>query len=286
MFLVLAADTMTGFNPGPSVFRFTAEVNPELIIAFGLFTTMVIANLANWTIGGMFMRFTGIMVRAPKHILMPAVLLVTLTAIYVQETRLSALWIAIGFGVVGYLFRRLGISVLPFVIAFILAGNLETTARQAFSATGGDPWFLFKSPLALLFMALAIAVIVYFSKPENSMTRPNILFVTADQQRADCFGFMGRRIKTPHLDGLAAEGTHFNACITPNVVCQPSRASILTGLLPRTHGVHDNGIDLDPALGEQGFAGTLSKADMTRPFSARRIFQPSTRSRPRARRNV
>ncbi len=104
------------------------------------------------------------------------------------------------------------------------------------------------------------------------MTRPNILFVTADQQRADCFGFMGRRIKTPHLDGLAAEGTHFNACITPNVVCQPSRASILTGLLPRTHGVHDNGIDLDPALGEQGFAGTLSKAGYDTAFFGKAHF--------------
>ena len=45
---------------------------------------------------------------------------------------------------------------------------------------------------------------------------------------------------------LAREGTRFSANITPNLVCQPSRASILTGLLPLTHGVWDNGVDLDP----------------------------------------
>lgn len=67
-------------------------------------------------------------------------------------------------------------------------------------------------------------------------------------------------MKTPHLDLLARQGTRFSACITPNVVCQPSRASILTGMLPSTHGVSDNGIDLPKATGEGGFGGTLSRA--------------------------
>ena len=92
------------------------------------------------------------------------------------------------------------------------------------------------------------------------MTRPNILFITADQHRADCLGIEGRKIKTPHLDQLARQGTRFNAAITPCVICQPARASILTGQLPRTHGVHDNGIDLVPEIGEAGFAVTLAKA--------------------------
>ncbi|MGQ0547086.1 MAG: sulfatase-like hydrolase/transferase [Betaproteobacteria bacterium] len=87
----------------------------------------------------------------------------------------------------------------------------------------------------------------------------NLLFITSDQQRGDCYGFEGRRVKTPHLDRLAREGTRFSACITPNLVCQPSRASILTGLLPYTHGVSDNGIDLDPKAGEAGFAGAFAR---------------------------
>ena len=90
--------------------------------------------------------------------------------------------------------------------------------------------------------------------------RPNILLITSDQQRGDCYGFEGRKVRTPHLDALARDGTRFSACITPNVVCQPSRASMLTGLLPSSHGVSDNGIDLPPATGEAGFAGVLSRA--------------------------
>ena len=88
----------------------------------------------------------------------------------------------------------------------------------------------------------------------------NIVFITSDQQRGDCYGFEGRKVKTPHLDAMARAGTRFSACITPNLVCQPSRASILTGLLPYTHGVSDNGIDLDPKVGAAGFAGAFTKA--------------------------
>jgi len=165
VFLILAADSIGGFNPGPSVFRFTTDtVNPELVIAFGLFTSMFVANALNWTVGGVLMRSMGVMIRVPKQILLPVVLLLTLTAIYVQETRMVAIWFTLGFGVLGYLMRSLGISPLPFVIAFILGGKLEENARQAFAATGGDPFFLFTHPIALVFMLLSVAVIVWSAR--------------------------------------------------------------------------------------------------------------------------
>lgn len=132
VFLILAAESIGGFNPGPGVFRFsTGEVNPELIIAFGLFTTMMLANMMNWVVGGHFMRAVGIMARIPKQVLLPIVLLLTLTAIYVQETDFNAFYFAFAFAILGYLMRKLRIPTLPFVIAFILAGNLETAIRQA-----------------------------------------------------------------------------------------------------------------------------------------------------------
>ncbi len=162
VFLILAADSIGGFNPGPSVFNFIQDtVNPELVIAFGLFTTMMIANAFNWTIGGVIMRSTGFLARTPKRYLFPIVILLTLTAIYIQETRLSALYFTLGFGVLGYVFRKLEISPLPFVIAFILGGRLEDTSRQAFAATGGDPFFLFSSTTSVVLVGLTVFIIVF-----------------------------------------------------------------------------------------------------------------------------
>lgn len=107
-------------------------------------------------------------------------------------------------------------------------------------------------------------------------TKPyNILFITSDQQRGDCYGFEGRKVKTPHLDEMAKNGTRFSSCITPNLVCQPSRSSILTGLLPRTHGVSDNGIELSDAMGEKGFAGTLSKKGYSTALIGKAHFKTS-----------
>ncbi|HYC49278.1 MAG TPA: sulfatase-like hydrolase/transferase [Burkholderiales bacterium] len=102
--------------------------------------------------------------------------------------------------------------------------------------------------------------------------QPNILLITSDQQRADCVGYENAHIRTPHVDRLAREGTRFSACITPNLVCQPARAAMLTGLLPLTNGVCDNGVDLDPEVGEAGFAGTLARAGYRTAFIGKAHF--------------
>src|SRR5690606_808875 len=115
----------------------------------------------------------------------------------------------------------------------------------------------------------AVTIIVCVAISTSPM---NILLITSDQQRADGYGFENPAIRTPHIDRLAREGTRFSACITPNLVCQPSRASILTGLLPLTHGVWDNGVDLDPEVGAQGFAGSLAAAGYATAFIGKAHF--------------
>ena len=170
VFIILATESIGGFNPGPTVFRIIPnEINPEMVIVFGLFTAMIFANILNWTIGGVFMRSMGVMVRIPKQRLLPIVLLLTLTAIYVQQTNMFAIYITIFFGLIGYIMRKLDFSVLPFVIAFILANNLEEAMRQAFAATGSNPWFLFASPISIAFIALAVFVTVFFARNQKAL---------------------------------------------------------------------------------------------------------------------
>lgn len=65
---------------------------------------------------------------------------------------------------------------------------------------------------------------------------PNILFLMVDQCRADVFD-PSHPCATPHLDALAARGIRFDRAYTPNAVCSPARASLMTGLLPHNHGV-------------------------------------------------
>ena len=72
-----------------------------------------------------------------------------------------------------------------------------------------------------------------------------ILFVTVDEQRFDALGCTGGRVaKTPYLDGLAETGLNYRRAYVNNVTCMPSRATILTGQHPATHGVYTNGVPL------------------------------------------
>ncbi len=74
-----------------------------------------------------------------------------------------------------------------------------------------------------------------------SARQPNLLFVYADQHRADVMGCAGNDIVvTPHLDRLATEGVRFDQTWTESPICQPARASLLTGRYPNNHGVLGN----------------------------------------------
>jgi arylsulfatase A-like enzyme len=77
------------------------------------------------------------------------------------------------------------------------------------------------------------------------MGRRKILFVTTDQQRYDTLGCNGGTLaRTPVVDGLAAAGIRYERASPQSVVCMPSRATILTGQHPTTHGVWMNGVPL------------------------------------------
>lgn len=73
-------------------------------------------------------------------------------------------------------------------------------------------------------------------------TTPNILWICPDQQRADTIAALGNPvINTPNIDGLVEDGVAFTNAYTQNPLCQPSRASFLTGRYPRTVGIRQNG---------------------------------------------
>jgi arylsulfatase len=72
--------------------------------------------------------------------------------------------------------------------------------------------------------------------------RPNVLWITTDQQRFDTLGCYGNDVvDTPALDALAETGTLFERAYCQNPVCGPSRGSMLTGRYPRTTRLRQNG---------------------------------------------
>ena len=80
-----------------------------------------------------------------------------------------------------------------------------------------------------------------FSWGADSPRRPNIVFILVDDLRWDDLACTGNPfVKTPHIDRIAKEGAVFRNAFAATPLCSPSRASILTGLHSRAHGVRDN----------------------------------------------
>lgn len=110
-----------------------------------------------------------------------------------------------------------------------------------------------RSFLAFIFWGVSCTAVLVcalqsgLAATERSAARPNILFIVADQWRAQAFGFAGDpNVKTPHLDRLERESINFTQAVSGMPVCSPTRASLLTGQRPLTHGIFLNDVPLRP----------------------------------------
>ena len=80
-----------------------------------------------------------------------------------------------------------------------------------------------------------------------SAEKPHVLILMTDQQRADCMSGAGHaQLETPHMDRLAAEGTHFTHACTVSPLCMPARASFLCGRYVHNHDMWGNAGELAP----------------------------------------
>ena len=99
--------------------------------------------------------------------------------------------------------------------------------------------------------------------PAGAAPAPDVVLVTLDTTRADSIGCYGAAAaRTPTLDALAARGTRFARALTPSPLTLPAHASLMTGVDPPRHGLHDNGMATLPeslptlaeAFAEAGYA--------------------------------
>lgn len=103
-------------------------------------------------------------------------------------------------------------------------------------------------------------------------TRPNILLITTDQHHYRALGAHDPVLRTPTLDRLAAEGMLFNRAYCTNPTCTPSRASIVTGLYPSTHGAWSLGTKLAEDVPTMGTL--FSSAGYSTTLIGKAHFQP------------
>jgi len=98
---------------------------------------------------------------------------------------------------------------------------------------------IFSLSLGVLALAAGAAPSLRAESGAADPARPNVVLIIADNQPARLLGAYGNReIATPNIDALARSGTLFRNAFAASGVCSPTRASLLTGLMPSQTGVH------------------------------------------------
>jgi putative tricarboxylic transport membrane protein len=150
--ILLGAFMIYGVQPGPGLLA----KNPELV--WGLIDSMYIGNVMLFILNlPLIMLFVRILY-VPIGIMMPLILVVAGIGVYSLNESVLELFLALGFGVLGYLMRKLSIPIPPLVLSIVLGGLLEKSFRQSLTISGGDLGILVGSPIAVILLLLSVFV--------------------------------------------------------------------------------------------------------------------------------
>ncbi|MSQ19504.1 MAG: tripartite tricarboxylate transporter permease [Betaproteobacteria bacterium] len=155
--LLLGSLVIHGIQPGP---LFMTQ-RPDLF--WGVVASMYVGNvfllLLNLPLVGIWVQ----LLRVPYRILFPLVLLLSVVGTYSANKNLFDLWVMLGFGIAGYLLRKLEYDLAPFVISFVLAPLLEQSLRQSLVMSPDGALILAQRPVTagLLVVALVLAALMF-----------------------------------------------------------------------------------------------------------------------------
>ena len=169
MALMVGAMTIHGIQPGPQVMT----TQPALF--WGMVVSMWIGNLflviLNLPMIGLWVRLLSV----PYRYLYPTILLFCVIGIYSLQSSIVDVMLAAGFGLLGYLFIKLGCEPAPLLLGFVLGPMLEDNFRRALTIARGDPTVFVTRPLSASLLALALVLLLIVVVPAVRRVRETAL---------------------------------------------------------------------------------------------------------------
>ncbi|MEK6709854.1 MAG: tripartite tricarboxylate transporter permease, partial [Nitrospinota bacterium] len=152
--VLLGALVIHGIQPGPLLMTERPEV------FWGVAASMYIGNaillILNLPLIGLFVR----VLRLPQHLLLSLVVLLCLVGTYSVNNSLLDLWVLVGMGLLGYLFRKLGFEPAVVILALVLGPMMEKTFRQTLFMARGDWGAILLRPLTLALLLAGFLIVV------------------------------------------------------------------------------------------------------------------------------
>ncbi|WP_111412991.1 tripartite tricarboxylate transporter permease [Billgrantia lactosivorans] len=159
--VLLGALMLYNIAPGPTMFVDHPEVTGGLIASLYIGNLMLLA--LNLPLAGVFARVLTI----PRWVLVPGIAILSFVGVYQLHSDLTAIYLMLIIGVFGYLLRKLGFSLAPVILGYVLGGLMEQNLRRALSISGGEIEVLWRSGISLgLWIAAAALLIVPWLLPK------------------------------------------------------------------------------------------------------------------------
>ena len=152
--VLLGAFLIHGLVPGPKLF---AE-RPDMM--YSIFIGLFAINILMMFIGLMAIRFAARLIMVPTSFIVPTVLLLSFVGIFSVSNSFFNVGVLLGAGILGYVVRKLGYSIAPLSIGFVLGPILEDSLRQSLVIADGSVSVFFASPIALgIYAVLALTIL-------------------------------------------------------------------------------------------------------------------------------
>lgn len=159
-----------GLQPGPLLFVEQKD------FVWGLIASMYLGNIVGLIVVLSTVPLFASILRIPFSIIAPVIIVICAIGAYTVHNAMLDIWFMLGFGVVGYLFKKLDFPLAPMVLALVLGDKAEDSFRQAMLVSQGDVMIMFSNPLVgsittlallMLFWPLLARLVAFIKAPKH-----------------------------------------------------------------------------------------------------------------------
>ena len=167
--LLLGALIIQGVQPGPMLI----VQHPDIF--WGVVASMYVGNvmllILNLPLVGLWVQ----LLRIPYGVLFPLIVLLAVVGTFSTNKTMYDIWVMIGFGVLGYILRKLSYELTPFILAMVLGPMFEEALRQSLLSSSNGPLIFITRPIPLTILLLASALIALL------LVRPGLRRVSSEE---------------------------------------------------------------------------------------------------------
>jgi TctA family transporter len=168
MALMLGALTIQGITPGPQVMI----KNRDLF--WGLIASMWVGNLMLIVLNLPLIGLWVSLLKVPYRLLFPAIMVFSAIGIFSLNNSPFELTLTAVFGVIGFVWMKLGCNLAPMLLGFVLGPMLEESLRRALLISRGDPMVFVTRPISLAFLAATILILIVMVAPAMRRRRVQV----------------------------------------------------------------------------------------------------------------